>query len=242
MFDYSNLVGKNAIEAYLFIFKINSAVEKIKLKKFKRAPLIQDRIKLSVEEQDAIEKALKLREEYKVPFWDSLFLTCFGSKFIPNRLLDEALFHQKEYKEILLSRQQILRGEMQNIFSNENSEEWIVITSDVEMTNGDIYFLQMLDFHCFKSNENFNLVSAVCKRVFSSSVILFDSGQSYHALGTELLPKKDFVNFLAKALLYAPIVDRAYIAHQLLDNSCSLRISKGGRTKQIPCVLGIIPI
>jgi hypothetical protein len=44
-------------------------------------------------------------------------------------------------------------------------------------------------------------------------------------MGWDLLPDESLVRFLGKVLLFAPIVDRAWVAHQLIEGACALRIS-----------------
>jgi hypothetical protein len=42
---------------------------------------------------------------------------------------------------------------------------------------------------------------------------------------------------LARALLLAPIIDRAWVAHQLIERACGLRISPGKTYAQPPIVI-----
>jgi hypothetical protein len=49
----------------------------------------------------------------------------------------------------------------------------------------------------------------------------------------------EWMDFLGRALLFAPIVDRAYLAHQLLERRCALRISAVGDEKPVPRVVHV---
>jgi hypothetical protein len=49
----------------------------------------------------------------------------------------------------------------------------------------------------------------------------------------------ELIDFLARALMYSPIIDRAYIAHQLLEKRCSLRISGKENKSSLPKVIAI---
>ncbi len=55
---------------------------------------------------------------------------------------------------------------------------------------------------------------------------LLQSGESYHFYGKGLLDDRALVRFLGQALLLAPVIDRAWIAHQLIEGASALRISK----------------
>jgi hypothetical protein len=45
------------------------------------------------------------------------------------------------------------------------------------------------------------------------------------------------LTMLAKALLFAPIIDRAWVAHQMIERACGLRISPGKTYSQGPIVV-----
>jgi hypothetical protein len=63
------------------------------------------------------------------------------------------------------------------------------------------------------------------------------SGKSYHFYGSDLMEGDHLMRMLAKALLFAPIVDRAWVAHQLVEKACGLRISPGKTYTQSPVVI-----
>jgi hypothetical protein len=45
------------------------------------------------------------------------------------------------------------------------------------------------------------------------------------------------IHMLAVALLASPIVDARYVAHQLLQDSSSIRISRGGKLGKVPVII-----
>ena len=107
------------------------------------------------------------------------------------------------------------------------------------MTDGKISHLPLIDFHCPASAENARLALAVGRRIIDGSFLLLLSGKSYHAVGLKPILSDELVCFLSKALLFSPIVDRGYIAHQLIERRCALRISKGGHANVIPTVIAV---
>ena len=93
------------------------------------------------------------------------------------------------------------------------------------LKTGDIAHLLLLDFHITVSEENGRLCNAILAEL-NLSGNLFDSGKSYHFISDTLFKEEEFLNVLYNCLLFAPIIDRAWIAHQLIEKSCCLRISK----------------
>lgn len=55
---------------------------------------------------------------------------------------------------------------------------------------------------------------------------IINSGNSYHFIGCDLVNEAELVDFLAKGLLYGPITDTRWIAHQIIERSCTLRVGK----------------
>jgi hypothetical protein len=43
--------------------------------------------------------------------------------------------------------------------------------------------------------------------------------------GDAMLDDRGLTRFLARCLLFAPVIDRAWVGHQLLESACALRIS-----------------
>ena len=84
----------------------------------------------------------------------------------------------------------------------------------------------MLDFHIPVSECNLRIVKDVLFELNVVSGYLLNSGESYHFIGDYSINEESLLDFLANALFFAPIIDRAWIGHQILERSCSLRIDK----------------
>jgi hypothetical protein len=69
-------------------------------------------------------------------------------------------------------------------------------SSRIELGGQETKQLPLLDFHCHESAENDGLVSAVCKQLYRDTTLVFSSGESYHALGLDLLDEHGFRDFL----------------------------------------------
>jgi hypothetical protein len=117
----------------------------------------------------------------------------------------------------------------------------LTFLSEVVCRDGSLRHLPMADFHMFKSAPNQRVVEVVAQRLFPRGGVLLESGESYHGYGAELLSEAEFRRFLGKALLCAPIVDRAYLAHQLIEGRCALRLTPGGGKSSVPTVVAVLP-
>lgn len=190
-------------------------------------PLLQGRVDdLSKDEKAIIEKALSLRSSSSLPFWEALMLSCFGEHGDCARFLREATFHQSHRESLQrVSREEVLAGRLIQLAESQPASTYLSFSSLVEVDKSDYKHLPLLDFHCPESDENDRLVAEACKLLFRSSVFVLSSGESYHAVGSNIVDEAEFRMFLGRALLLAPIVDARYVAHQLMEGACALRLS-----------------
>jgi hypothetical protein len=131
------------------------------------------------------------------------------------------------------------RTEMIKGFAYDNDKRWAV-NSKVQMTDGTEKHIPMIDFHIAASSRNLPVVLDVCDVLGLRKGFLFESGASYHYIGLDPVAEDDLMNILIDALLFCPIVDGAWISHQLKEKSCSLRIDRknGLDTKVVKCIGG----
>jgi hypothetical protein len=159
-----------------------------------------------------------------MPFWDAVMLSCFNQPKTAEGLLRAALFHQSlkgNWK--FVPRSDVLRSGIEEVPPAMGSV--LAVGSGVMINNeGDVH-LPLLDFHCRETRDNDRLVASVCRLLFGGTSVVCRSGESYHAYGLATVTREELGRFLCAALLFAPIVDRAYVAHQLIEGQCALRIS-----------------
>jgi len=188
--------------------------------------LIQDELALTDATSHFVNSALKIREKYCLPFWDSLMLSFFDKKNVPEELLKRALLHNKNINKKRISNIDIIR----NIFDNNPCDN-ISLNSEILLKNGDIKHFFLIDFHIRQSENNLDTISKVIRLLQLTGYIL-DSGQSYHFISDRIYDFDDVLDLLAKSLLYSPLIDRAWVAHQIMERSCSLRV--GSKHKKRP--------
>jgi hypothetical protein len=187
-------------------------------------------------EQILIERALAIRSDLGLPFWDSLLLYLSTHPVRAEHLLKRATLHNPQRLDALqIHRNDCTETQIRKIVEALPSDRMLAISSRMLTKQGTPLHLPMLDFHCVASPENDNLVKSVMTKIGLEGFIA-RSGRSYHFYGNELVDEQSLVTVLGKALLFSPILDRAWIAHQLLERACGLRISPGKDYKSCPLI------
>ena len=95
----------------------------------------------------------------------------------------------------------------------------------------------MIDFHVEKTSKSFEMVKKITKILFGNKFIVLATNRSFHSIGLVLKRGAEFKKILANSLLFAPIVDNAYIAHQLIEGEATIRISKDITSMKAPKVV-----
>lgn len=228
-------IGTLPSEALEGLVESNPGIAGIFVFSYQHPPLLQQRLALTLEERPILEKALAVREKTALPFWDAVMLSCFDEPRDFRRLLAEATFHQTHRASMIrITRADVLSGHLTKLALTKLPRGVRSFSSLVETSDRRLAHLHLLDFHCPETVRNDRLVVAVCDHLFRSPTLVFVSGESYHAIGLELLDEAALRNFLIKSLFFTPIVDRAYVAHQLLEGACALRLNSSATQPNVP--------
>ena len=149
--------------------------------------------------------------------------------------LSEAKRHNKlRGTEFWLKREELLAGGLRSYVPQDN--HLLAICSEVKNCRGEVGHIPLLDFHIPSDKKNTKLVAEVTRLVFGKGIVL-ESGKSFHAYGKSVVTHDTFMHQLKIALLYAPIVDRAFVAHQLIESRAVLRVSTSVSKPSIPIVV-----
>lgn len=217
------------LDAAAVIVKIVSshqAIARIRLFESAPAPLVQERLDSIDQYKAIIEGGLSLRAKYRLPFWDGALLSCFGGPNPPLDLLRAASYHNPSTTHLrVLERDDVSVDVLHALAEDVSTAHLLAVSSLVENQDGSICHIPMLDFHCPASPENLGLVKCVGSQLSVGGGFILESGESYHFYGLRLLKAEELAAFLGRALLYAPIVDKCWVAHQLIESACALRIS-----------------
>ena len=191
-----------------------------------------DRVVDRPELKDVVAEALHVRKEYKVPFWEAVLLIARNENGRALDLVLDAASHHQPTSEaeawFHLTAADDLPRRIKEITASADGQRVIALSSKVtaKSTQSPAH-LQMLDFRIRPNEENEKLASEILKRVGAEGILL-NSGNSYHFCGYRLMRSdSELSSFLGKVSLYAPFIDQRWVAHQLIEGACALRISKG---------------
>ena len=234
-------IGSDAASAVQSVILAVGGVREITLFAPPSVLPLQKRTTLDHDEAAIVLRALALRGERHFPFWDAAMLSSFESSKVPEHLLDAATLHnsQREESQNVDCASEIAE-EIRQLAQRQYSGRVLAVSSRVQLANGSVAHLPMLDFHCPESPKNLNLVSAVLRRLRITRGVILRSGKSYHFYGAFLLSQDSFVDFLARALLFCPIIDRAWISHQLIETAAGLRVSGRADGTDVPTIVSVL--
>lgn len=196
-------------------------IQKFSITNFPKNPLLQDRQENDTKANEQIKKALQLREDLSMPFWDAIMLTFFSNPDYSKTLLNNVKFHNAniEIKTFSFNEFEPLKNLV------EKAEINYAFVSKVILAEGTAMHVPMLDLHCPNNAYNLALAIDVINSIYNYPGFLLESGDSYHFYGQHLFTEKEMKTFLGLALQYSPVIDKMWIAHQLREQCCALRIS-----------------
>ncbi len=113
--------------------------------------------------------------------------------------------------------------------------EALKVVSRVRTKNG-LFHIPLLDLDIPVEENGAASAEEVFVNLGIRSGVVLDSGKSYHAWGLDLLPDKDWHDFMYRALLLDRI-DRRWVGHRLIDGQANLRISE--KRGKVPTVVHV---
>jgi hypothetical protein len=210
-----------------FLIRSIPEVQEVKFFIPPAVPPIQQDTFVAAQERDLIAQALALRESINLPFWDALLLHLSNNPINADWVLRRATLHNpQDLDSFTLCREKCVGEQLRNIIEALPTGRILAISSKILTRQQQTLHLPMLDFHCKASSKGDLLVRSVLQTLGIGGYVA-RSGQSYHFYGNSLIDESTLINLLGRSLLFCPIVDRAWIAHQLIERSCGLRISPG---------------
>lgn len=205
-------------------------------------PFLQERVPSQLLSASAVQDAIELKRRYGHSFWDAYLTTLqWEDSSRSEEVFRAALLHDKASSRLcrlkadeasLLRQMDLQRGPGQ----------MLALSSLVELRGREMRHIPMLDFRCEASDQSLPLVSSAVRALTGSGQgLLLASGKSYHYYGCGLLTSQELIQFLARASLLGPIIDRRWIAHQILEGACALRIGRGHDYPCVPFVVAEFP-
>lgn len=188
-----------------------------------------------------VEEALTLRHAYQVPFWEAILLLARreGGKIL-DAVLDSAVRHQSmaEYaKEITVPATMVSPSRLREYVSELDANQVLAFSSRIQLRPGEYAHYPMLDFRIRPSEHNEELAAKVVTQIGLSGTLL-NSGNSYHFYGDKPMHgERGLFEFLGRASLFVPFVDQRWIAHQMIEGACALRVSRGKSFSHAPQIV-----
>lgn len=212
----------NSLEVIFDIVLKNPLIDYLSFHTFPLMKTVQEsEIDWNEEERIVFSRALEFKK-IGMSFWDGIMLSTFNNPNFSVRLLQQALRHNTHPLLTFVSK-----GGLSEWLNEPNRLiDSIALCSKVVMTNAEEMHLPLIDFHIPVSEINVKIVKSVCGILGLDAGWILNSGESYHFIGSKPICYSDLERLLYKALMYTPIIDKAWISHQLREGSCSLRIGK----------------
>lgn len=229
--NLSVAVGEPAHLAYAAIVCSHKEVSFVEICRYQSPPPLQSRIELTEVERDLIKGAILKREDGVTSFWQGIFACALESGQCSRPIVEAALFHSGPGAIQSIPASSI-RKSLDVAF--DPSERNVGLSSRLTLRDGSIGHLAMLDFRCEINSTNLAILEMICDAIYEGDYVVVDSGHSYHACGFSLISPAQRIEFLSKALLFSPIIDVAYLSHQLRQEFSSIRISRGGSSDLLP--------
>jgi hypothetical protein len=194
---------------------------------------LQTRLGDKTSVEPLLESGKRIRQGYGFSFFDAVLISCFGAGVTAYPILENVCFHNTLPAKRFVPRDQWPSRCLDEI-AKLPAEGVLVVSSRVRLMNGEYHHIPMLDFHCPASMENQIVASRVASLIDGSGGYLLRSGRSYHYYGKALIAETKLPEFLGRSLLFGPILDRRWVAHQLMQGECGLRISAKIRGVDVP--------
>jgi hypothetical protein len=144
------------------------------------------------------------------------------------KAIDEMLRHddsREKLAESSVDANEVSAGGISKLINALSAHEALGISSACVLTDGSSAHLPLLDFSLPASVNNCSLVVESVKRLGLLNAFVLESGRSYHVYGLRTLSEREWLGFMGRALLLAPMIDVRFIAHRLIAGHAVLRVN-----------------
>lgn len=195
-----------------------------RLVKFGGWKYLQDYLSPSETNTLLLDRIKDFSESTGISFWDSALIDAMRTDGEVNREVLGFADHHNFFEEEKWVSADYIREEAMELDANWG------INSLVKIKDFTAH-IPMLDFHIPVSHKGAKIVTMVGGLLTSGPGYILNSGKSYHYISKTLLTENGLMDFLGRAILYGPITDVRWIAHQIIERSCTLRIGKKNGVK-----------
>jgi len=237
--ELAELTGKSVLHFFPALCSLRREITGLRFDTYKPVPGLNERLAnmLSATEQELRDAAVALRDAHGLPFWDGLLATSMQRGALSERFIETALAHDgaPDEQHTTVPREALTAARIQDLIAELPPGYGFAACSRVWLASNQAAHIPMLDFRCPCSEENAKAIERMLASMGCAEGVLVQSGRSYHFYGTSLLSQAQWVEFLGRALLFAPIVDSRFIGHRLVDGQCRLKVMdpRNGLTPRI---------
>lgn len=239
-------IGDDALQLVMKLPQINDSIKSLQFKTYAPSPVLEER--LSAPEDTSLrrifEKTAHLKEatENVIPYWELIFAVSWESEK-SDLFIKEALKHDPKdeaVEKFNIHIDEAFDRTLERKMRDLSETTALALCSQCIDDSGLVKHLPMMDFRCKPSDNNLKKVKSSLKALGQKKGAILESGRSYHFYGFELMAQDEWVKYLSKCLLLAPISDTRYIAHRLIEGVGALRITASQSKPVIPFVVDLI--
>lgn len=227
--------------------KVNNSLEAFRFKVYSPTPLLEERIKETTDPVvlETIKRASELRTQWlamtgtNLAFWDSISAASLVDSQ-SDALIQEAVRHDAKSEAREISVEDLTHAIIQQMIGQLPAGSVLGLYSGCRLQDGSISHIPMMDFRGVPSQRHLGRIKKGLQSIGQTKGAIFESGRSYHFYGYDLLAHEEWLDFMGKCLLLAPLIDSRYIAHRLIEGEAALRLSSSDAKPQIPTVIGTL--
>lgn len=233
-----DIIGLEAKLAYSKLFPYIDGLKAIALICYPQPPSIQERGELTESELKIAEEVAIIRKSLWFSYLEILLERVVKNNYVSKGLLNSINYHQEHPK----SRKWVNIKELKsnNFIEIEKycrKSTQLALCSRVATESNIPMHIPLLDFHVEKTPFSLDMVIKITKILFGDEFIVLATNRSFHSIGLTLVDDHRFKYILSNSLLFTPIIDNAYVAHQLMETEATLRIGKDSLNNKSPWVV-----
>ena len=219
----------------------HAEIEQVHLARFESVVPLRERARFSPSDLVILGRARRSSRRSSTPFPESLLGSVIQEEKVPDSLLNAVLFHRSVGPaKFGVKAEELTTTMLHEMAKGLGPGAMLTMCSEVRLKGDEVKHVPMLDFSCPRSARNLSVVSKISDLLNIGPSFVVETENSYHCYGSQLLTWAEYCKVLSRATLLSPVVDRIWVAHQIVDSCAALRItshaSQGGFLKVVAAV------
>lgn len=201
----------------------SNAVDTIRTFEYSDAPPIQDALPRGPTRDETVRRASSLADSIGVSFREALLILLLKSGPEPNILRAVMRHNQPRLQTVHIGPDPV--ADLEALVAGRAAGRHVAIASEVQIGDRTAH-IAMLDFRVPAGTEiGSRLAMEVLDALKAPPGSLLASGASFHFLSSLLVSSRELWTIVGKSLLFSPLIDQGWVAHQMIEGVCALRIS-----------------